>query len=117
MESRVPSTAVCPCCLLRSRRSGFVRVLNINLIHKPHSGCLESQSFLFKKGARWEEDRGQWNILVQANSFGSQIALFSVPLQLAQFDLLAIGLQIIKIFYLQNIMVDMVFHPPAFRRH
>lgn len=54
---------------------------------------------------------------MQANSFGSQIALFSFPLQLAQFGLLAIGLQIIKIFNLQNVMVDMVFHPPAFRRH
>lgn len=33
------------------------------------------------------------------------------------FDLLAIGLEIVKIFNLQNYMADMVFHPPAFRRN
>ena len=58
LKSQVPSTAVCPWCSLGSRRSYFARVLNISLIHKPLSGCLESQRLLFQKRARWGKDRG-----------------------------------------------------------
>ena len=69
LKSQVPSIAVCPWRLLGTWRSYFARVLNISLIRKPLSGCLESQRLLFQKRARWGNNRGQWNILILASSF------------------------------------------------
>lgn len=69
LKPQVPSIAVCPWRLLGTWRSYFARVLNISLIRKPLSGCLESQRLLFQKRARWGKDRGQWNILIPASSF------------------------------------------------
>lgn len=51
--------------------------------------------------------------LIQENTFQSQIALFSFPLQLWLFDPLATGLKIVKIFNLQKLHSGSGFLPSS----
>lgn len=96
LKSQVQCTAVCPCCLLGNCRSCFASILNINLIHKPHSGCLESQSLLWR-GQRTMEYFNTGKHLSESN------LLVQLSFATVLFDPLATGLKIVKIFNLQKL--------------
>ena len=81
LKSQVSSTAFCPCCLSGGQRSCFTGVLNIDLSPKPPSGFLKSH--FSETRTRWEEDKEQWTISIQAEDFLSPTGLFKVPLLLS----------------------------------